>query len=189
VLIDELEVHLHPRWKMEIVGLLRQMFPKMTFWVTTHDPLCLRGLQPGEVIVLRHEGDQIQPQVITESLANLRADQLLTSELFGLIGTRDPDVNVAILRHAKLSSIPKRSVEEEAELQTLTGKLAGKLPTAETSVARAVEQTWQQVIEQQVLPEMRRQLGDTAHMENLPAEARQALQSLFGSTLTAKEKP
>jgi uncharacterized protein (TIGR02646 family) len=188
VLIDELETHLHPRWKMEIVTRLRRVFPKLTFIATTHDPLCLRGLEPGEVVVLRREGELTQPHVIKESLAHLRADQLLTSELFGLIGTRDSEVNNAIMRHAKLSSTSKRSADEEAELRTLSGKLAGKLPTAETSVARAVEETWQHVVEEQVLPEMRRQMADASHMANLPVEAKQALQSLFGSKVTAKEE-
>src|SRR5262249_12104479 len=54
VLIDELEVHLHPVWKMQVVSRLRQVFPKMMFIATTHDPLCLRGLWVGEIVVLQH---------------------------------------------------------------------------------------------------------------------------------------
>ena len=48
VLIDELEGHLHPRWKIRIVSALRKMFPRVRFIATTHDPLCVQGLRPGQ---------------------------------------------------------------------------------------------------------------------------------------------
>ena len=44
VLIDELETHLHPRWKMRILRRLREAMPHVQFIATTHDPLCLRAL-------------------------------------------------------------------------------------------------------------------------------------------------
>jgi uncharacterized protein (TIGR02646 family) len=188
VLIDELETHLHPRWKMEIVTRLRRVFPKLTFIATTHDPLCLRGLEPGEIVVLRRNNDQINAEVITESVANLRADQLLTSELFGLYSTRDPDINAAIVRHAALSSAPSRSPDEETELQELSGLFTAKLQTGDTAMERAVERTWQEVVENQVLPKVRQQLGDESHIASLPEEAKRALQSLFESTGRTQEK-
>src|SRR3546814_7015536 len=42
VLVDEIEAHLHPRWKLRIMKGLREALPNVTFIVTTHDPLCLR---------------------------------------------------------------------------------------------------------------------------------------------------
>ena len=53
---DEIETHLHPAWKLEIVTRLRRVFLRLHFLATTHDPLCLRGLQSGEVVVLRRSG-------------------------------------------------------------------------------------------------------------------------------------
>src|SRR5215471_3148583 len=90
VLIDELGNHLHPQWRLDVVSSLRRAFPRIQFIVTTHDPLCLRGLDVGEITVLRREGSRITAQVVNESIAYLRAVQLLTSPLFGLVGTRDP---------------------------------------------------------------------------------------------------
>ena len=52
-LIDEIEAHLHPRWKLEIVTRLRRVFPRVHFLATTQDLLCLRGVEPGEVVTLR----------------------------------------------------------------------------------------------------------------------------------------
>src|SRR6266508_4543813 len=56
VLIDEIDAHLHPRWKMQIVKRLRQVFPRIQFILTSHDPLCLRGMHKEEVVVMHRSG-------------------------------------------------------------------------------------------------------------------------------------
>ena len=52
VLIDELELHLHPRWQREVIGKLRATFPNIQFIATTHSPFVIQALQPGELINL-----------------------------------------------------------------------------------------------------------------------------------------
>src|SRR3546814_20575292 len=61
VLVDEIEAHLHPRWKLRIMKGLREALPNVTFIVTTHDPLCLRGLGANEVMVLRRIQQDVRP--------------------------------------------------------------------------------------------------------------------------------
>jgi uncharacterized protein (TIGR02646 family) len=90
VLVDELETHLHPRWKMQVVSQLRKVFPKIQFIATTHDPLCLRGLQNGEVVVLYK--NLYKKVKIFSSLPDptgMNAEQLLNSQYFGLSSTYD----------------------------------------------------------------------------------------------------
>lgn len=55
VLIDELELHLHPKWQREIREKLRQTFPNIQFIATTHSPFVIQSLQPGELINLDPE--------------------------------------------------------------------------------------------------------------------------------------
>lgn len=91
VLIDEIGTHLHPRWRMEVVERLRRAFPKIRFVVTTHEPLCLRGLMAGEVIVLTKDSEnELMALTDLPDPSELRVDQLLTSEFFGLNSTIDP---------------------------------------------------------------------------------------------------
>lgn len=94
VLIDELGAHLHPRWRMRIVPALRAILPRVQFVMTTHDPLCLRGLEDGEVVVMRRNDDG---RVVTITdlppVRGLRVEQLLTSEHFGLGSTEDPEID------------------------------------------------------------------------------------------------
>ena len=52
VLIDELELHLHPTWQRQIVAKLRETFPNIQFIATTHSPFVIQALRPGELINL-----------------------------------------------------------------------------------------------------------------------------------------
>ncbi len=52
VLIDELELHLHPKWQREVREKLSRTFPNIQFIATTHSPFVIQALQPGELINL-----------------------------------------------------------------------------------------------------------------------------------------
>lgn len=52
VLIDELELHLHPTWQREVSEKLRKTFPNIQFIATTHSPFVIQALRPGELINL-----------------------------------------------------------------------------------------------------------------------------------------
>ena len=126
VLIDELGAHLHPRWRMRIVPSLREVFPAVQFLASTHDPLCLRGLGDGEVVVVKRdaEGDVV---AITDlpSVAGLRVDQLLTSEHFGLNSTIDPELDALFAEYYLLKAKPKRAAVDRRRLRELSARLDG----------------------------------------------------------------
>ena len=44
VLVDEIDLHLHPRWQVSLIPKLKQVFPKLQFVATTHSPMVLPGL-------------------------------------------------------------------------------------------------------------------------------------------------
>jgi uncharacterized protein (TIGR02646 family) len=124
VALDELEVHLHPRWKMHIVKSLREAFPRVQFLMTTHDPLCLRGMASGEAVVLRRYGER-DIVAITDlpPVQGLRVDQLLTSEHFGLNSAVDPEVDQLFNSYYALRVRRQRTPEQEALLDELKGRL------------------------------------------------------------------
>lgn len=125
VFIDEVETHLHPRWKMAVVSGLRAAFPLVQFITTTHDPLCLRGLRTEDVAVLRadqrgrvHVVDELPP------LEGMRVDQLLQSEPFGLSSTMAPRVERAFDEMYQLLSFRKLGKKDQAKLDELRRELA-----------------------------------------------------------------
>jgi ABC-type arginine transport system ATPase subunit len=126
VLIDELGAHLHPRWRMRIVPSLRQVFPRVQFLASTHDPLCLRGLEGGEVAVMRR-GPEGEIVAVTDlpSLAGLRVDQLLTSEHFGLNSTIDPELDALFAEYYALKAKRTLSSAERRRHDELHERLDG----------------------------------------------------------------
>jgi hypothetical protein len=52
VMIDEIDVHLHPRWQRIIVPALQELFSQCQFIATTHSPFVIQSLDPGELISL-----------------------------------------------------------------------------------------------------------------------------------------
>lgn len=52
VLIDEIDLHLHPNWQRKVVRSLEETFPELQFIATTHSPFIIQSLDPGEVIDL-----------------------------------------------------------------------------------------------------------------------------------------
>lgn len=57
VLIDEIELHLHPKWQLEVAEKLRTTFPNIQFIVTTHSPFIIQTAREGEVLKL--DGDLV----------------------------------------------------------------------------------------------------------------------------------
>lgn len=62
VLIDELDIHLHPKWQRQIANGLKAAFPSIQFITASHSPQILGELSPDEIIVLGTDGAS-HPQV------------------------------------------------------------------------------------------------------------------------------
>lgn len=52
VLIDEIDLHLHPTWQREVLGALRRTFPNLQFVVSTHSPIVVGTAEPAWMRVL-----------------------------------------------------------------------------------------------------------------------------------------
>lgn len=52
VVIDEINLSLHPTWQRKIIGILKELFPKIQFICATHSPFIIQSLEEGELITL-----------------------------------------------------------------------------------------------------------------------------------------
>ncbi|RDA70451.1 recombinase RecF [Hafnia paralvei] len=57
ILIDEIELHLHPEWQGRICTILKNIFPMAQFFITTHSPHVVQTAGQGEVIALERHAD------------------------------------------------------------------------------------------------------------------------------------
>lgn len=74
VLIDELELHLHPTWQRAICDNLRQTFPNLQFIGTTHSPFVIQSLRPGELVDLDPEEFDGAPEYSGKSIEDIAED-------------------------------------------------------------------------------------------------------------------
>jgi hypothetical protein len=148
VLIDELDSHLHPAWQRLLPGLTRKHFPRVQLLATSHSPLVASSLQPGELFVAAREPRTLPDgterlvatvAAVTVDPQGLRADQVLTSPLFGLMTSRSPEFGQRIDRYSQLMTAESRTPDEEAEMAQLRETIADSYLDGETAAERQAE--------------------------------------------------
>ncbi|MDM8517202.1 AAA family ATPase [Desulfobacterales bacterium HSG16] len=149
VLIDELDLHLHPKWQRQIVQDLRLVFPKIQFMVTTHAPQILTGAQSEEINILKNMDSRIQIHRY-DIPPGLRVDQILTGEWFGLQSTLDSDTLELLEQHRKILRKTKLSEREKLRCTEIENILRQRLGNyADTSLERMALGVIAEITEQQ----------------------------------------
>lgn len=67
ILIDEVELHLHPEWQGRICTILKEVFPNAQFFITTHSPHVVQTAIKGEVIALERKNGTVERRELPES--------------------------------------------------------------------------------------------------------------------------
>jgi len=141
ILIDELELALHPKLQRNIIKNLKEHFPKVQFIVTTHSPIIAAGaadFKDAKLFPLRLDKDKTLLIEDIPSLKGLTMDQVLSSIAFGMYITMSPGSVRDIDRFADLMS-KDRNNEEETEFENLRNMLINRLPIGMTEAERQIE--------------------------------------------------
>jgi predicted ATPase len=128
VLLDEIDLHLHPKWQRIIIGKLRKLFPNVQFISTTHSPTIIQGASEDAIMfrVYRNQEDgktRVSDPYYRKDIHHLMINTLLTSPLFGLSDARmnsannDSDTSETYLLYRV-----NKKLEEELERQKKAGK-------------------------------------------------------------------
>jgi len=133
-LVDEIDLHLHPKFQRTIIKFLTETFPNTQFIVTAHSPLIVQSAGDANIVVLRREGNETVVDSNRADVHNWRIDQILSSDLFGGISGRSPEVEEKIRRRRILLRKNELIASEKTELATLEQEL-GNLPVSESREA------------------------------------------------------
>ena len=100
VLVDEVDLHLHPKWKYQIVKKLRSWLPNIQFIFTTHSPTILLGASDEAIFYKIYKKDGVsQISKPLKNIKNMMANTLITSPLFELESARaknsDEDIDTS----------------------------------------------------------------------------------------------
>ncbi|PND37958.1 chromosome segregation protein SMC [Paucibacter aquatile] len=121
LLIDELDLHLHPVWRRNLVDFLTDMLPNFQFIATTHSALTAQQCGEGELYVLRREGKEQLPTVVpfVGEPRKMMLHQLLMSPMFGLSTMDSVEVEQARTVVRRLSTkTTTLTTDEKGELRS-----------------------------------------------------------------------
>lgn len=93
VLIDEIDLHLHPSWQRVVVPTIVEALPNLQFLFSTHSPIVAGTLRPENILIMEAEAAGASTvRRFAESIHGLNAEQILLSSYFNLGTTRAPQV-------------------------------------------------------------------------------------------------
>ena len=122
VLIDELDLHLHPCWQREIRDFISDIFPRIQFIATAHSPLLAQSYLDLNLVVVRQEGSQAIIERDSNVVRTWRIDEVVTSALYEIESVYSPEIGrelrerTELLQKRRLTPANKRRLEELNEL-------------------------------------------------------------------------
>jgi AAA domain, putative AbiEii toxin, Type IV TA system len=92
VMVDEIDLLLHPKWQMKVIKTVAMALPRMQFIFTSHSPLVAGSLEWMNINLLKvgTKTNRTVGKRLRQSIHGLDADQILLSEFFGLKSTMAP---------------------------------------------------------------------------------------------------
>lgn len=133
VLVDELDLHLHPKWQRRVIEDLRRTFPKIQFICTTHSPFLIQSLRSEEELIQLDGENSIDP--FNKGIEAITA---------GIMGVSNPEVSpryFEMLEAAKayLAELDEAANSPKERLEAYKEQLASRIaPFADNPAFQAV---------------------------------------------------
>jgi predicted ATP-binding protein involved in virulence len=136
VLIDEVDLHLHPKWQRSILQDLHRVFPNVQFLVTTHSPIIVIGAANIAQIVnlnaSQDDADEIAPYISDSNVG-----QVLLSNLFGMKSLQSPEWDSKIQERDQILAKQDLTTEDEARLALLDNEMKGLTSLQDSNAIRS----------------------------------------------------
>ncbi|MDI9408626.1 MAG: AAA family ATPase [Candidatus Pacebacteria bacterium] len=133
LLIDEIELHLHPKWQQRVLIDLQRVFPNTQIIVTTHSAAVLSTVHRDNIILLTEDH---QVESLPDDFGSYGAESSkLLAQVFGVdnraavelkIGEKKVPINETISRYLRLIEDEKHDCDEAKILRELLEKSLGK---------------------------------------------------------------
>lgn len=138
VLIDEVDLHLHPRWQRDILSQLTTVFPNIQFVVSTHSPVIVVGAaEIAQVINLNKINED--ENLIYDHTYISNVGQVLLSDLFGLNYLYSPEWDDKIEERNSLLSKQELTEDEKKRLAELDEEMKGLTAIPNSNAVRSAQ--------------------------------------------------
>lgn len=149
LLIDEIDLHLHPKWQRKLMEFITKKLPNFQVVATTHSPLTAQQADENELYALkRNEKGKIDLIPFVGSPKHLLVNQLLMTPVFGLETDESVDVQNAKTEYESLKSkgenLSSKDAQRMNEVQQDLGRLMpqrdlGMITSKEVALLEKIE--------------------------------------------------
>ena len=122
VLIDEIDLHLHPKWQKEIVKILITLFPKVQFIATSHSPFIIQSLRSGSIIKLDESNEPLDVDAtemsledISEYIQKIDTPQMSSKKIKMLKTAKKYFDNLELLEKGEISQDKIKKIKDELD--------------------------------------------------------------------------
>lgn len=125
LLVDEIDLHLHPVWQRRLRAFLDRSFPQLQFIATTHSPLTVQQAGEGELYVMQRRRSNASPtlQAFEGAPNTMMVHQLLMSPMFNLGSMDSLEVEKKRKQYRVLKKKTQQSEEDAKRLKELSSSL------------------------------------------------------------------
>jgi predicted ATP-dependent endonuclease of OLD family len=116
LLIDEIDLHLHPKWQRKLLDFINTKLPNMQVIATTHSPLTAQQAGENELFALKKEKGVVELIPFVGNPQTLLLHQMLMSPVFGLETDESFEVQKQKEKYKTLKSKSTRTSKEKREL-------------------------------------------------------------------------
>jgi len=153
LLIDEIDLHLHPKWQRKLLEFISNKLPNFQVIAATHSPLTAQQADEGELYALKRDAKTCKISIIPfiGSPKSLLVNQLLMTPIFGLETDESLEVEKTKKTYDELKSKEENLTEnQQEEFEVVKKKLKQTLPQRDIPVSSDKEIDLLQRIEKQL---------------------------------------
>ncbi|MDM8542045.1 AAA family ATPase [Desulfococcaceae bacterium HSG9] len=141
VLIDEIDLHLHPVWQRTILMGLEDVFPNIQFIATTHSPLVAQTVKKDNWVILDTDDVGHDVKVIDKNITSELSYSAIIREIFDIRSPFSKKIELELHKFRKMrDALLKNEDIDEAEFKNLINKIAHKGVETEGVMRREVAQ-------------------------------------------------
>ncbi len=123
VLIDEIDLHLHPLWQRQLVPSLSRAFPNIQFIATTHSPMILPGLKADEIVRLtQNDAGDVEAETARVSPRLMTGSEIYDA-FFDIQRVESDELRTKIEDYGRIAMNPYRTDEDERQMLSLVEEL------------------------------------------------------------------
>lgn len=133
VVIDEIDLHLHPKWQKQIIGLLKTLFPKVQFIATTHSPFIIQSMRSEEIVKLDDSNEPLHVDATMLSIEDI-AEDIQKIDLTQMSNRKIQMLEVADKYLEKLELLDRDNIDSK-EVQNIKNELDKLIEPFEDNMA------------------------------------------------------